>query len=203
MMAELFNAYQRTWRVLVVAPVFLVLPTTVEGAQHAVEWSVGMFSDEGGFLAAGDSTVRGLIGMLKVGAILLTALLVGRFWQLDASLAQALHPSRRSLGALALGGLTVALMTGGVLLAGPWLAGLAEELAGPGLRIVGRFSPVLVFAVTLVPFEWVATYALGTALDDADLRRERIHRAPPWIPVLLVLGLAPPFLLDYGLSRPQ
>lgn len=64
------------YTLLLIAPLFWLIPTLVEGLQHYVEVQLGMFTVGDSVEAGSETAIRLAFGFLKVISILITALLI-------------------------------------------------------------------------------------------------------------------------------
>lgn len=196
--------YQKLFVLVGLVPLFLLVPSLVEGIQHLIEWYVGMFASESGFKAAGTSALRSGTAMFKIATILGTALVVGRFWLHDQSVRRALTFRRRELLFLAAGVTVVGLLAAAVLFLGPTLQKAAASVGGAGLADVAPFVPLIAFALVVAWQEWVATWWLREVMGDPEQSKARIKSESTspsrWANVAGLAALAALVVLHYVLN---
>ena len=117
LIGETYRLGFTAWRL---APFFAAIAAITEFAQHAVEIRLGMFASLASFRALQNDPLRWDAGYAKFAGVVITILLVGRFWGVGRSRRRALHVSPADIGRVLI---AIALLAGStVLLASPRFA---------------------------------------------------------------------------------
>jgi hypothetical protein len=180
-------------------PLLILLPFAAELLQHAVEIRLGMYAQGG--LAAAQAVPRMLFGVAKVLALLLTILLLLRWWGMGHLTGRMLRPGALFFRGLAL---LIVIQLGGdvlVLLLSRALVGALGPGAAPALRIAATVAPLLLWLFfILLLYPWF----VGMVVEDNTMTARRSVAATRrhlwWAFGLLVVAVLPAMLAHYALS---
>ena len=154
LIGETYRLGFTAWRL---APLFVAVAALTEFAQHVVEIRLGMFASRASFRALQNDPLRWDAGYAKFAGVILTMLLVARFWGVGRSWRRTLHLPLANIGRARAALVLLAVST--FLLASPrfalpgsldivrgvagwviqsglilWLAAILFSLPGPTLR---------------------------------------------------------------------
>ncbi|HSH38723.1 MAG TPA: hypothetical protein VK993_08050 [Chthoniobacterales bacterium] len=203
MIARLTSAVGESYRIvptlIAAAPLFFLAPIAAEAVQHAIEWSIGMFSESGTMRSAARDGRRTLAGVLKVSTLVIVGVLVARYWAQGGDLRRALRLDARERRFL-FSGVAIAGLVLGLLVFSP---GLLSGVALP--EKMRRFAPLLLVVLAAAVFQRRSVWAVAGLLGDRRMTVERAAalssgRPARFTTVALVATIAPPMALHYALN---
>lgn len=195
---NIHHNYRAALAFAVACPVLFLIPVVVELAQHVVELRLGMYESLAAFRAQAANPDRTVMGLLKVGAMLLPSWWFIRYIGFDGSPAAA---RRLDLRALGLWGVTLVWSLGFALLdmfgpsPGGWLGlgALGTSLLSGLIHLAG-----VILGFYLLP--WTVAWTLGNAAIG-PLVSIRLMRGYIWCAVgYAFAGALPLIVLHYALG---
>jgi hypothetical protein len=198
MWAALKNTYRNAWRFAVGVPLIAGLIVALEGTQHMVEWSLGMYESLEGAKAAEGGTARMAAGAVKVGALILLGYWVARFVIGGGSAERALAADPvavRKFVPVVVYSAVLGILTHAI-------TGIFKSLGLEGLALgiafAAYFFLTMALGVALMP------WTVGAAVADEEatpLRAFRISRGSVlWGLGFTLLVMLPPMAVHYGLN---
>ncbi len=193
LIGETYRLGFTAWRV---APLFVAVAAATEFAQHVIEIRLGMFASLASFKALQNDPLRWDFGYAKFAGVMITLLLIGRFWGVGRSWRRTLHMPAADIGRALL---CIALLAGSTFL-----------LASPSFALPGAFDFVRQITGWVVQcglILWLCGVLFAT--PGLTLRRSFTDYFPSAIVMLLlfVAGMLPAqiphrFLHHIALGQP-
>jgi hypothetical protein len=204
MFDQVIQTYRLTARHLLALPFIFVLPVLAEAVQHSVEFWLGMFASADGIQPGRETAIRMGFGGVKVIAILVTMIVMARYFLHDFNPAKALKFSKASRNAIVISILFTVLLVIILTVAGPLVVALAKDHLPFVPANLRGFLPDLLLLAATYPFQ-KKTYAIMAAiLDDVAMdSAQNEARARAWIWgswAVLLIAIAPAMILHYSLN---
>lgn len=176
MILEILRTWTRVLPVVVAAPLIFLLPTLAEGAQHIVEYQIGMYANTQGFGDAASSEIRLAFGIIKILALLYVTLWVPRFWFHQGQKTSLAFDGGEIKSLLTLLGFS-ALIMAVLIIGGPLLTSLVINNGIPVPSELLPFLPILILLLFAGQGERFSARWLGVFLGDPHMTRERAKTA--------------------------
>lgn len=198
--SAVLEAHRWVPKIVAAAPLLFLAPVAAEAVQHAIEWSIGMFSlTPGEAHSTSHDGRRVLAGLVKVSTLAITAILVARYWAHRRDLMRAIRLDARERR-FVFGGIVLTAAVLGFLVASPALLS-GTELSHKQRRL----APALLVIGAAALLQRRSVWALAGLLGGSGMTPERaaaLSSGPParFTMLALVAAIAPTMALHYGIN---